>query len=75
MNIERLVSMANDIATYFAVEPEHGTAVKGVREHLERFWDPSMRRQLKAHLDQGGAGLLPLTREAIAHLSVPPPLA
>jgi formate dehydrogenase subunit delta len=72
MNIERLVTMANDIATYFAVEPNHAAAVDGVRDHLTRFWDPVMRRQLKDYFAQGGEGLLPLANEAVDGLSVPP---
>lgn len=68
MNIERLVTMANDIATYFAVEPDHAVAINGVRDHLKRFWDPTMRHQLKTHLEQGGAGMLPLAKEAVAGL-------
>ncbi|MFC4527223.1 formate dehydrogenase subunit delta [Dyella halodurans] len=72
MNIERLVTMANDIATFFEVEPDHELAVSSVRDHLKRFWDPVMRRQLKVHLGAGGEGLLPLAREAVAGLDVPP---
>lgn len=72
MRIERLVTMANDIATYFAVEPDHTAAVNGVRDHLTRFWDPVMRQQLKSYLGQGGEGLLPLAREAVDGLSLPP---
>lgn len=72
MRIERLVTMANDIATYFTTEPDHAAAVASVRDHLKRFWDPAMRRQIKAHLGQGGEGLMPLAREAIAELDVPP---
>jgi formate dehydrogenase subunit delta len=71
MKIERLVTMANDIATFFAVEPDHATAVHGVRDHIARFWDPAMRRQIKAHLDEGGEGLLPVAREAVAGLDMP----
>lgn len=71
MNIERLVTMANDIATYFASEPDHAAAVEGVRDHLTRFWDPVMRRQIKAHATAGGNGLLPLAREAIDRLTPP----
>jgi len=66
MRIERLITMANDIAIYFSVEPDHAIAVSGVRDHLKRFWDPAMRRQLKAYLAEGGEGLLPLAREAVA---------
>lgn len=72
MNIERLVTMANDIATYFAVEPDHEAAVHGVRDHIKRFWDPVMRRQLKAHLQDGGEGMLPLAKEAVAGLDMSP---
>ena len=71
MHIERLVTMANDIATYFTSEPDHATAVTGVRDHLTRFWDPVMRRQLKAFVTDGGEGLLPLSSEAVKGLSVP----
>jgi formate dehydrogenase subunit delta len=72
MRIERLVTMANDIATYFTTEPDHAAAVVSVRDHLKRFWDPAMRRQIKAHLAAGGEGLLPLAREAIVDLEAPP---
>jgi formate dehydrogenase subunit delta len=71
MRIERLVTMANDIATYFTVEPDHDAAVASVRDHLKRFWDPTMRRQIKAHLADGGEGLIPLAREAVSGLEVP----
>ncbi|MFA6232503.1 MAG: formate dehydrogenase subunit delta [Rhodanobacter sp.] len=71
MNIERLITMVNDIATYFAVEPDHATAVEGVREHLTKFWDPVMRRQLKSYMMQGGEGLLPLAAEAVEALTMP----
>jgi len=72
MRIERLVTMANDIATYFTVEPDHAAAVASVRDHLTRFWDPAMRRQLKAYLVDGGEELIPLAREAVSALELPP---
>jgi len=71
MHIERLVTMANDIATYFSSEPDHATAVKGVCDHLTRFWDPVMRRQLKAFVSDGGEGLLPLASDAVRDLPMP----
>ena len=70
MNIERLVTMANDISNYFAAEPDHVAAVEGVRDHLTKFWDPVMRRQLKAHVTAGGGGLTPLAREAVERVVV-----
>jgi formate dehydrogenase subunit delta len=64
---ERLVYMANQIATFFASQP-HDKAVKGVAKHIVDFWDPRMRARIRAHLAAGGDGLAPLAREALASL-------
>lgn len=69
MNIERLSQMVNDIANYFAAEPDHATGVAGVADHLKKFWDPVMRRQIIEHLQGGGVGLEPLAREAVQKLA------
>ncbi|MBX6420898.1 MAG: formate dehydrogenase subunit delta [Sinobacteraceae bacterium] len=70
MNVERLIEMANDIGHYFEVEPQREDAVNGVLNHLLRFWDPRMRAQIAAHLEQtGGEGLDPVPREAVARLA------
>ena len=73
MNVERLSQMVNDIAHYFAAEPEHAVGVSGIADHLIRFWDPSMRRQIIDHLRAGGAGLEPLSREAVQQLAARQP--
>jgi len=59
MHIERLVAMANDIGAFFDAEPDKVETAKGVANHLRRFWDPRMRRQILAHYREGGAGLTP----------------
>ena len=71
MNVDRLVTMANDIANFFAAEPDRAEAEAGVAAHLKRFWDPTMRRQLKAHLEAGGAGLSDIARAGVARLELP----
>ena len=50
---------------------DHAVAIEGIRNHLAKFWDPVMRRQLKAHTTAGGDGLLPLAREAVERLDAP----
>ena len=72
MDIERLVQMANDIGHYFSSEPDRAAGVAGMLDHLERFWEPRMRRQIAAHLEAGGAGLSDIARMAIAKLVVQP---
>lgn len=68
MNIERLVRMANDIGNFFKAEPDHALAVEGVANHLKRFWDPRMRKEILAYAEGGGADLMDLVREAVLKL-------
>ncbi len=49
MSIEQLVKMANDIGDFFRTEPERADAVAGIANHLQRFWDPRMRRALMSY--------------------------
>jgi formate dehydrogenase subunit delta len=65
-----LARMANQIALFFEPYPE-AEALEGVRDHLEKFWDPAMRRELIAmdsQQDGAAASLHPLVRKSIATL-------
>jgi formate dehydrogenase subunit delta len=68
MSVESLVRMANDIGHFFAAEPNRADAIAGIANHISKFWDPRMRRQIAGHLAAGGEGLDELAREAIASL-------
>ncbi|WP_026609923.1 formate dehydrogenase subunit delta [Methylocaldum szegediense] len=68
MKIENLVKMANNIGNFFGAEPDRAVAVRGIADHLRRFWDPRMRKAIIAHYREGGIGLNDLPREAIAEL-------
>ena len=49
-----------------AVPSNVAAALEGVTQHLRRFWEPRMRRELLAWFDeQAGAGLRPLVLESI----------
>jgi formate dehydrogenase subunit delta len=63
-----MVHTANQIAQFFRSYP-HEEAVAGVANHISRFWERRMRRQLDEYLAQGGAGLDELVREAAQRLS------
>lgn len=72
MNIERLLEMANDIGAYFDVERDEQAAIAGIRGHIERFWEPRMRRKLIEHVARHGAEeLTPRVRAAVAGLTLP----
>jgi formate dehydrogenase subunit delta len=53
MDARKLIRMANDIAAFFAAEPDHKMAVAGVANHIVRFWEPRMRREILRALDTG----------------------
>lgn len=72
MSIEHLVKMANDIGDFFRAEPERADAIAGIANHLQRFWDPRMRRALMSYAAGGGEGLDELVRAAVATLKPPP---
>jgi formate dehydrogenase subunit delta len=67
---EKLIRMANQIATFFMSQPEKVRA-EGVATHINKFWEPRMRRQLFEHLDGGGEGLMPLVVDASALIKRP----
>jgi formate dehydrogenase subunit delta len=70
-SVEHLIEMANDIGAYFISDKNHERARDGVRNHLERFWDPRMRRKLIEHWQRAdGEGLSPLVAEAVRELAV-----
>ncbi|RAZ91168.1 formate dehydrogenase [Mesorhizobium hawassense] len=67
---EKLVRMANQIATFFHSKPrEEGIA--GVAEHINKFWEPRMRRQFFEMLDAGTANFDELVIAASAKIKRP----
>lgn len=60
---ERLVYMANQIATFFVSQPE-AERVGGVADHINKFWEPRMRQRLLEIIESDGAGLSPLVLAA-----------
>ena len=67
MSLDRLVYMANQLGDFFMSQPGADPA-NGIADHLRRFWDPRMRRQIIAHAEAGGAGLKPDVLRAVKTL-------
>jgi formate dehydrogenase subunit delta len=68
MQPDKLVRMANQIATFFRSQPGTDQADR-VAQHLRDFWDPRMRAAIRAHLAAGGEGLDDLARAAVQKLA------
>ena len=60
---DRMVHKANQIALYFKAYP-HEKAVDGVADHIQKFWPPQMRAQLKNYIESGQGDLEKLVVEA-----------
>lgn len=66
MNSEHLIRMANQIGTFFESMPDRTEALEGIANHLQKFWDPRMRHEFLALLDQDeGRAVNALVREAL----------
>lgn len=70
MSPDKLITMANQIATFFESMPK-AQGVAGVALHINDNWEPRMRRQLFQIIDGGGNGLRPLVLEAAAQIRRP----
>jgi len=77
MEIARLIKMANDIGMFFEVDKDRERGVAGVADHIRKFWEPRMRRQLLAYFEEkSGEGLSPIVIEALrSHSSDLKPLS
>ncbi|MFM2329751.1 MAG: hypothetical protein RLZZ494_1854 [Pseudomonadota bacterium] len=65
MDIRTLTHMANRIGQFYEAQPDRAEALVGIAQHIEKFWEPRMRRALAAHLAAGGEGVHPWVREAL----------
>ena len=70
MDAHHLVTMVNEIAAFFAGE-DPGKAAENVANHLRRYWDPRMRRQILEHRSHGGEGLSQVARAGVDLISPP----
>jgi formate dehydrogenase subunit delta len=66
MDIEHLKKLANNIGAFFDAEPDRQKAEQGVANHLRSFWEPRMRREILAYLDEkNGEGLSEIVLAAL----------
>jgi len=60
MEIGNLIRMANRIGDFFDAMPDRAEAAEGIANHIQKFWEPRMRRELldflEAHPDGAADG-------------------
>ncbi|PWE34108.1 formate dehydrogenase [Maritimibacter sp. 55A14] len=67
MSPEKMVHMANQIATFFKTQPGNDQAAR-IAAHLTDYWEPRMLDQLHDHVGAGGKGLDDLVIAAEAEI-------
>ena len=70
METRDMVRMANQIAGFFKGYGE-AEAKTEIANHINAYWEPRMRRDFFAHIENGGDGLHDLVKAAPAHVKRP----
>jgi formate dehydrogenase subunit delta len=70
METRDMVRMANQIAEFFKAYGE-AEATEGIAEHINKFWEPRMRRDFLAHMETGGEGFSELVKKAATDIKRP----
>jgi formate dehydrogenase subunit delta len=72
MDIQRLISMANQIGDFYESYPDQSHAQQDIAGHLNKFWALPMRKQISEYVsEQGGQGLHQQVQTAIkAYLQI-----
>jgi len=71
MDNNNLIKMANNIGAFFQSEPDRNLAIQGVEQHIRNFWEPRMRKQIMAYIEQGDGELMDIVAEAVKRLPKP----
>jgi formate dehydrogenase subunit delta len=70
MSPDKMRYQANQIATFFASQPED-EQIEGVADHINKFWDPRMRAKLFEISDESTEGLKPMVVAALEKINRP----
>jgi formate dehydrogenase subunit delta len=74
MSPDKLIYQANQIARFFHSKP-HAEGVTGVAEHINKFWEPRIRRQFFDLIKAGDTRFDPMVVEAAPKVRQPPEAA
>jgi formate dehydrogenase subunit delta len=70
METRDMVRMANQIAGFFKGYGE-AEAKTEIANHINAYWEPRMRRDFFAHIENGGEGFDPLIVKAASNVKRP----
>lgn len=66
MDTQHLIRMANQIGSFFESMPDKAEAQEGIVNHIQKFWDPRMRKAFLGAIDSNqDQALSEFVKEAI----------
>lgn len=66
MNVDNLVTMANQIGSFYETMPDRPKALFDISDHIVKFWEPRMRRALLTYIDANqNTALTPIVMESL----------
>jgi formate dehydrogenase subunit delta len=69
MNIDLLIKMVNEIGDFFTGASEPELVARDVANHLKRYWEARMLKQMLSYYEQRqGAGLTDVAKSAVGIL-------
>ena len=68
VNTDKLIRMAEQVATNLHYDDDPEGLVNRVADHLHRFWDPRMKTAIKAYAAQEDVAISDTVRAAVARL-------
>lgn len=57
MNIDNLIRQANRIGAFFQAMPDRREGEEGIVNHIQKFWEPRMRRAFLEFLERHPDGV------------------
>lgn len=58
-NIDGLIQKANRIGAFFEAMPDRDEGIEGIVDHIQKFWEPRMRKAMLAFLAEHPDGSTP----------------
>ena len=66
MDLDNLIVMANKIGQFFVAMPDREEALAGIADHVKKFWEPRMRREILAAVGtEAGTAISDIVRDAL----------
>ncbi len=69
--LNHLIKMVNQIALNLSAAGDEDEVAYQTSEHIQKFWSPLMKQQIKGCIDNQETQLIPIAYKAVTRLEAP----